>query len=229
MADVAAAMGLAKGTLYPYVESKEALFDLVVRNADRDELPELPPKLPVPVPKPGATLEFVARARRAARISRAARCAHAPPDGQRAPGARGNLARALRDARTQPQGAEAHRPIRPRPPRPRGPPESARRRTRRTPAALSTSEAAASLRFRHLVWAAFLAISARRFLDRAFARARPPFAPPSFPSATAAGFFSGSASVRGKGSGSAVARSTTARARLGSVGSLLERLGMSEP
>ena len=34
MADVAAALGVAKGTLYLAVESKEALFDLVVRFAD---------------------------------------------------------------------------------------------------------------------------------------------------------------------------------------------------
>jgi AcrR family transcriptional regulator len=60
MADVAAAMGLAKGTLYLYVESKEALFDLVVRSADREGPIELPPKLPVPTPEPGATLEHVA-------------------------------------------------------------------------------------------------------------------------------------------------------------------------
>jgi AcrR family transcriptional regulator len=62
MADVAAAMGLAKGTLYLYVESKEALFDLVVRSADRDGPIEPPPKLPVLTPKPGTTLEHVARA-----------------------------------------------------------------------------------------------------------------------------------------------------------------------
>lgn len=62
MADVAEAMGLAKGTLYLYVESKEALFDLVVRSADRDGPLELPPELPVPTPKPGATLEYVAKA-----------------------------------------------------------------------------------------------------------------------------------------------------------------------
>ena len=34
MADVADAMGVAKGTVYLYVESKEALFDLAVRLAD---------------------------------------------------------------------------------------------------------------------------------------------------------------------------------------------------
>jgi hypothetical protein len=36
------------------------LFDLVVRSADRDDLVELPSKLPVPTPKPGETLKFVA-------------------------------------------------------------------------------------------------------------------------------------------------------------------------
>jgi AcrR family transcriptional regulator len=61
MADVAAAMGLAKGTLYLYVESKDALFDLVLRNADREGIVEAP-TLPVPTPKPGATVEYVAAA-----------------------------------------------------------------------------------------------------------------------------------------------------------------------
>lgn len=59
MADVAARMGVAKGTLYLYVESKEALFHAVVRHADRDERIELPDALPVPTPPPGATLEEV--------------------------------------------------------------------------------------------------------------------------------------------------------------------------
>jgi AcrR family transcriptional regulator len=59
MADVAAALGVAKGTLYLYVESKEALFDLVLRHADgtaprADEI-----ALPVPTPKRGATLAHV--------------------------------------------------------------------------------------------------------------------------------------------------------------------------
>ena len=54
--DVAKAMGVAKGTLYLYVESKEALFDLALRHADR-ELPE--PPLPVPTPAPGATVSYV--------------------------------------------------------------------------------------------------------------------------------------------------------------------------
>jgi AcrR family transcriptional regulator len=59
MADVAARMGVAKGTLYLYVESKEALFDAVVRHADRREALELPAELPVRTPPPGATLEEV--------------------------------------------------------------------------------------------------------------------------------------------------------------------------
>jgi AcrR family transcriptional regulator len=58
MADVAAALGVAKGTLYLAVAGKEALFDLVVRFADGPRpIPSLP--LPVPTPPPGATLELV--------------------------------------------------------------------------------------------------------------------------------------------------------------------------
>jgi AcrR family transcriptional regulator len=59
MADVAEALGVAKGTLYLYVESKEALFDLVTRYADAERPFESPPALPVPTPEPGATLEYV--------------------------------------------------------------------------------------------------------------------------------------------------------------------------
>jgi AcrR family transcriptional regulator len=59
MADVAARMGVAKGTVYLYVESKEALFDAVLRHADLGETPPLPDALPVRTPPPGATLEFV--------------------------------------------------------------------------------------------------------------------------------------------------------------------------
>ncbi len=59
MDDVAAALGVAKGTLYLYVASKEALFDLVVRCADA--APPLPPlaHLPLPTPAPGSTLEYI--------------------------------------------------------------------------------------------------------------------------------------------------------------------------
>ena len=59
MDEVAAALGVAKGTLYLYVESKEALFDLVVRCADAEPpLPQFGP-LPLPTPKPGVTLDYV--------------------------------------------------------------------------------------------------------------------------------------------------------------------------
>lgn len=59
MADVADRLGVAKGTLYLYVESKEALFDAVIRHADRDAPLGLPDELPLPTPPPGATLEEV--------------------------------------------------------------------------------------------------------------------------------------------------------------------------
>lgn len=59
MADVADALGVAKGTLYLYVESKEALFDLVCRYADAPPDPEDAPAFPIRTPGPGATLRFV--------------------------------------------------------------------------------------------------------------------------------------------------------------------------
>lgn len=59
MADVAARLGVAKGTLYLYVESKAALFHAVIRHADREERLALPDGLPVRTPPPGATLEEV--------------------------------------------------------------------------------------------------------------------------------------------------------------------------
>ena len=59
MADIASALGVAKGTLYLYVEGKGALFDLVCRSADRSF--ERPAILPVPTPPPRATLNLVAR------------------------------------------------------------------------------------------------------------------------------------------------------------------------
>jgi AcrR family transcriptional regulator len=59
IADVAARMGVAKGSVYTYVESKEALFDCVLRQADRSDRLELPDELPVATPPPRATLEMV--------------------------------------------------------------------------------------------------------------------------------------------------------------------------
>jgi AcrR family transcriptional regulator len=72
MADIAREMGVAPGTLYLYVESKEALFDFVVQRALADESATAhprpapagetsPPALPIPAPPPGATLEQVRR------------------------------------------------------------------------------------------------------------------------------------------------------------------------
>jgi len=53
MADVADAVGVAKGTLYGYVESKAALFALCLRWASRSGPVERPAKLPFPTPPPG--------------------------------------------------------------------------------------------------------------------------------------------------------------------------------
>jgi AcrR family transcriptional regulator len=59
MADVAARMGVAKGTLYLYVESKDALFDAVLRHADAANPIQLPNRLPVAAPRRSTTLEMV--------------------------------------------------------------------------------------------------------------------------------------------------------------------------
>ena len=58
MDDVAEALGVAKGTLYLYVASKEALFDLVCRSADQPFDP--PTDLPVKSPPPGSTTRYIA-------------------------------------------------------------------------------------------------------------------------------------------------------------------------
>jgi len=59
MGDVAEAMGVAKGTVYLYVESKEALFDVVLRSAGVPRPIALPPSLPVRAPARGRTLRWV--------------------------------------------------------------------------------------------------------------------------------------------------------------------------
>ena len=61
MTDVATALGVAKGTLYGYVESKEALFDLVLRKTL--ELPgdRLPDDLPVPHRTTSQTVSWLRR------------------------------------------------------------------------------------------------------------------------------------------------------------------------
>ncbi len=53
MSDIAEAVGVAKGTLYGYVESKEALFYLCLFHADRREPLARPEALPLPTPAKG--------------------------------------------------------------------------------------------------------------------------------------------------------------------------------
>jgi len=86
MADVAAAAGVAKGTLYLYVESKEALFDLALRHADVATPYAAPANLPVRTPPSGRTARYV-RERMAAtpasptlHAALARRGAHRSPD-----------------------------------------------------------------------------------------------------------------------------------------------------
>jgi len=55
--DVARELGVAKGTVYLYVKSKDALFDVCLRRADEPDLPD--PPLPVPTPEPGETLAYI--------------------------------------------------------------------------------------------------------------------------------------------------------------------------
>jgi AcrR family transcriptional regulator len=59
MADVAAELGVAKGTVYLSVESKEALFDLILRYADAGGGVSVPKRLPIGAPRRGATLAYV--------------------------------------------------------------------------------------------------------------------------------------------------------------------------
>ena len=69
MADVAAAMGVAKGTLYVYVESKQALFELCARYCDDAAAVPRPEHLPYPTPPPGALRQMlVERLEREGRI-----------------------------------------------------------------------------------------------------------------------------------------------------------------
>jgi AcrR family transcriptional regulator len=61
MEDVARAMGVAKGTLYLYVESKEALLDAVLRHADEPRPIPAPAELPLATPRSEDTLAAVER------------------------------------------------------------------------------------------------------------------------------------------------------------------------
>ena len=71
MADITEAMGLSAVAIYRYVESKEALFDLVVRVGAgmKLEAGELAP--PIAIPRPGATMAFLRKTlKREGRIAR---------------------------------------------------------------------------------------------------------------------------------------------------------------
>lgn len=59
MADVAETLGVAKGTVYGYVESKEALFDAAVRFADGQTPVPQPSALPLATPSMGATVRYI--------------------------------------------------------------------------------------------------------------------------------------------------------------------------
>jgi AcrR family transcriptional regulator len=60
MADVARGMGVSQGTLYNYVESKEALFALLIeRGLAADGDPVEVGGLPVPTPPPGETVRLL--------------------------------------------------------------------------------------------------------------------------------------------------------------------------
>lgn len=59
ISDVADALGVAKGTIYGYVESKEALFDAALRFADDLSSAPATADLPLPTPTPGSTVAFV--------------------------------------------------------------------------------------------------------------------------------------------------------------------------
>jgi AcrR family transcriptional regulator len=62
-ADVAARAGMSAGSLFTYVESKEALFHLVFLHG-LGLLPETPAELPLATPGPGETLALLGRALR---------------------------------------------------------------------------------------------------------------------------------------------------------------------
>src|SRR6516162_5443655 len=59
MADITEALGLSAGAIYRYVESKEALFDLVVRTGAGMNLVTSSLVAPIATPLPGATMAFL--------------------------------------------------------------------------------------------------------------------------------------------------------------------------
>ena len=61
MSDIARLMGVSQGALYNYVESKEALFALLINPALAQRAADGQPRLPVPTPSPGATVNALRR------------------------------------------------------------------------------------------------------------------------------------------------------------------------
>ena len=59
MLDVAKQAGVAKGTLYGYVQSKEAMLDWALREADRSGEPMSTEALPWPTPSPGQMIGYL--------------------------------------------------------------------------------------------------------------------------------------------------------------------------
>jgi AcrR family transcriptional regulator len=59
MGEIAERAGLAKGTVYLYFESKEALLDAVLEHADAPQRIAMPDQVPVPAPRPGAMLKRI--------------------------------------------------------------------------------------------------------------------------------------------------------------------------
>ena len=59
MEDVAKRVNISKGAIYLCVESKEALFELALRKADRREPFEVPDELPLPTPSPEYVVDFI--------------------------------------------------------------------------------------------------------------------------------------------------------------------------
>jgi len=59
MADITEELGLSAGAIYRYVESKEALFDLVVRVGAGMDMETSSFVAPIATPRPGATMEFL--------------------------------------------------------------------------------------------------------------------------------------------------------------------------
>ncbi len=59
VADIAEDAGIAEGTVFNYFESKEALFDFLIRASVLQSPLENWQSPPIPTPEPGATLEFL--------------------------------------------------------------------------------------------------------------------------------------------------------------------------